>query len=933
MANDGQITLGIDLDTAEFQRELNSLQKVASNSAKVIGLAFAAVSAGMLGAVSVGASFEAQMSKVEAIRGASADTMAVLTDKAKELGIVSAYSAKEAGEAFEYMALAGWNSADMLNGVTGVMNLAAASGESLGVVSDIVTDSMTSFGIAADKSSQFADVLAMTSAKSNTNVSMLGDAFKYVAHLAGALNYSVEDTATALGLMANAGIKGGQAGTSLRSMLSRLVNPTADSAAAMEKLGINVSDSEGKIRPLNDVLEDLREGFSNLGDEEKASTAAALAGQEAMSGLLAIVNAADTDFQNLSDSINNATGKAEEMAEINLNNLTGQVTLLGSSIQGLGIEIYSSLSVPLTESVKLAIQEINNLNNEVSTNLTPSLTQLGESAGSAFASIVKSIATILPPLISGFALLLENIDFVIAGVLALGTAFAVLKIQATLSALVTLYKNMGGAIGFAKDMQIAFNMALASNPIGAILVLVASLAAALVYLYNTNEKTRLYIQLGWEYIKLAISSSIDAIINKINLLIAGYNDALSIFGGSPIELIANLEGTEEAKKNIDNIKQSLDNLKNAAEEATEEVEKLSEATNTQLKSSADSPELKRIKEIKEMTAEEKAALADIQNQLKEYELSAVEYKKYNINKNIEEAIALYPALEAEYRKLQAAQLEEVENEQAKRLAEIREEIELLAMTDREIQELAILKQARKMAEEFPENIELIMEWQQAQLEALEKTESTADKIGTSIGNQVGDSLKKAIDGDFQNTADFFADIGKNLLQSLADSMADNAADILSSAVSTASSFLITAFKASMGIASPSKVFKEFGYWIDMGLANGMTENLNYIDGAISAVSDTVTGGMSSALDFGQYESNLQAQVQSGLNVSVPASFSNNAPIINITNINNSDSSQIETTQTTDANGEIQIVSIVANNILQGGDIDTAINSRQQTYKR
>ena len=232
----------------------------------------------------------------------------------------------------------------MLGGIEGIMNLASASGEDLASVSDIVTDALTAFGLSAKDSGHFADVLAKTSSSANTNVSMLGESFKYVAPVAGALGYSAEDTAIALGLMANAGIKGSQAGTSLRSSISRLVKPTDDAAAMMDKYGISLTNTDGTMKPLGEVMNTLREKLGGLSEAEQAQAAATLFGQEAMSGMLAIINASDSDYQSLTNSIYNADGAAQQMSDTMLNNLSGQLTLLKSALEGLAINtIYQTV--------------------------------------------------------------------------------------------------------------------------------------------------------------------------------------------------------------------------------------------------------------------------------------------------------------------------------------------------------------------------------------------------------------------------------------------------------------------------------------------------------------------------------------------------------------------------------------------------------------
>ena len=300
----------------------------------------------------MGMDFEAAMSEVGAISNASAEDMAKLEEKAKEMGSTTKFSASQSAEALKYMAMAGWDTTKMVDGLSGVMNLAAASGEELGTVADIVTDAMTAFGIEASRSSEFADILAAASSNANTNVGILGESFKYVAPVAGALGYTAEDTAFALGLMANAGIKGSQSGTSLRTMMTRLLNPTDAMSELMHDLGLSMTDAEGKMKPLHVVMEDLREGFKTLDPAQQAVAASTLAGREAMSGLLAIVNAGESDFHSLSDAINNSNGVAENMANQMNDNLGGQLTLLKSQLEGVAIQLFEHLVPALTKVVE-----------------------------------------------------------------------------------------------------------------------------------------------------------------------------------------------------------------------------------------------------------------------------------------------------------------------------------------------------------------------------------------------------------------------------------------------------------------------------------------------------------------------------------------------------------------------------------------------------
>ena len=282
--------------------------------------------------------FEAEMKRVQAISGASQGDFESLTAKAKEMGATTQFSATESAQALEYMAMAGWKTDEMLSGISGIMSLAAASGEDLGSVSDIVTDALTAFGLKASDSAHFADVLAQAASNANTNVGMMGYTFKYVAPIAGALKYSVEDVGVSIGLIANAGIKAEQAGTSLRAIMTRLVAPPKKAAKAMAALGLSVKNADGSMKPWNETMLELRAKFAGLTDAEKTQMAASIAGQEAMSGFLAMVNASDADFEKLTAAIGNADGAADHMAKTVNDNLKGDLKALSSTWEAFQLE-------------------------------------------------------------------------------------------------------------------------------------------------------------------------------------------------------------------------------------------------------------------------------------------------------------------------------------------------------------------------------------------------------------------------------------------------------------------------------------------------------------------------------------------------------------------------------------------------------------------
>lgn len=370
---DGYLNFDTKINESGFNKGISNLSKIATTGLGVaVGNAITKVvdKVGSIGtaAVKVGMNFEAEMSKVASISGATGDEFQKLIDKAKEMGSKTKFSATESAQAMEYMAMAGWKTQDMVGGLKGIMDLAAASGEDLATTSDIVTDALTAFGLKASDSTHFADVLAKASSNANTNVAMMGETFKYVAPVAGALGYSVEDCSVAIGLMANSGIKASQAGTSLRQMLSRMAKPTDEAQDAMDKLGVSLTDSAGNMKSLDTVMGDLRNGFKGLSKAEQTQLAASLAGQEAMSGLLAIVNASDGDFDKLKNSIYNCKDAAANMAAVAQDNLAGQITSLKSKAEGLGIAFYGSIQEPLKELASVGVKALEDLNNAYTSN-------------------------------------------------------------------------------------------------------------------------------------------------------------------------------------------------------------------------------------------------------------------------------------------------------------------------------------------------------------------------------------------------------------------------------------------------------------------------------------------------------------------------------------------------------------------------------------
>lgn len=503
----------LDLDTTKFkkgiQTALKDLKDFESSSSSV-GTKLTAVGSAMttigstltksvtvpiagigVAATSMAITFESKMSEVKAISGATASEFDALNKKAIEMGAKTKFSASESAEAFKYMAMAGWDATSMLDGISGIMDLAAASGEDLATVSDIVTDSLTAFGLQASDSAHFADVLAQASSKSNTNVALMGETFKYVAPVAGALGYSIEDTAVAIGLMANSGIKASQAGTSLRSIITNLTRPVGQAEEAITELGISITNTDGTMKPLSQTMLELREKFSGMTEAQKAQYAAMLAGQEGMSGFLAIVNASESDFQKLTNEINNANGAAQKMADIMMDNTAGAVEQLKGSLESAGIIIGNKLTPyirGLAEWIGGLVEKFNSLSAETQ---------------DLIVRIGLFVAAIGPSL-----LIIGNL-VKMAG--ALVTAFTTVK-----TAIGLISGSLAeGSIAATALAKVLTTIGKLFNPITAV---VAVLVAAFKTLWSTNEEFRDSMTQIWSSMVLSVQEFIDGVTSRLSSL-------------------------------------------------------------------------------------------------------------------------------------------------------------------------------------------------------------------------------------------------------------------------------------------------------------------------------------------------------------------------------------------------------------------------------
>ena len=442
-------------------------------------------------AVKTAADFDSAMSQVAAVSGATGKDFDALRNKAREMGAKTKFSATEAAEAMNYMAMAGWKTEDMLSGIEGIMNLAAASGEDLATTSDIVTDALTAFGLSAKDSGHFADILAAASSNANTNVSMMGETFKYCAPIAGALGFSAEDTAEAIGLMANAGIKSSQAGTALRTIMNNLAGDVKISGKAIGDVTIATTNADGSMRDLSDILADCRSAFGSLTESEKAHAAESLVGKNAMSGFLALMNAGEGDIEKLSSAIENCDGSAEKMAMTMQDNLTGQITILKSQLQELAIS-FGDILMPAIRSIVSKLQ-----------GFVDKLNGMDEGTKRTVVTIALLVASIGPLLII-IGTAISKIGVAMQGFVKLANGISKLKVAVQGGA--GVLGKLGAALGGI------------SAPVLAVVAVIAVLVAAFVHLWKTNEGFRDAIIGTWTRIKDTISGFCQGIVDRLNAL-------------------------------------------------------------------------------------------------------------------------------------------------------------------------------------------------------------------------------------------------------------------------------------------------------------------------------------------------------------------------------------------------------------------------------
>lgn len=810
-------------------------EKVEQAGEKMMGISGAIAGLGAA-AVKTASDFDTGMSQVAAISGASVEDMEKLTAKAREMGATTKFSASESAQALTYMAMAGWKTEDMLNGIEGVMHLAAASGEDLASVSDIVTDAMTAFGLEAKDSGHFADILARAASNANTNVGMMGETFKYVAPVAGAMGYSAEDVATAIGIMANSGIKASQAGTALRRIFTQMTGPLELVSDSFGDIFIETTNLDGSMRPLNDVLGDLRVAFSKMTEAERAANAENIAGKNALSGFLALVTASENDVNKLSDAIYNSAGAAEEMADIMLDNLSGQLTILKSGAEELAIS-FGELMMPAIRDIVGGIQ-----------GMVDWLNGLDDSTKATIVTIAEIIAAVGPLLIiigklsQALSLLLAHpVVAIAAGVVAAvaGIAIAVHNLSSETESYLGTVQAETDAVRAQADAIRESSQAYTD-----------SIKAQ----KDKNEAIDTEagrLQVLWDRLRDITTAQGDVMKgheDEATFITTELSDALGI----EMELVGKrIRGYEDAKKAVEDLIQSqrtealLAANKQAYQDALQrETELLHNVVEAQ----------KLVDDEQERTA----ALAAEIERAKTDETWAWEHDiatKKEFDAALAELTAEYDLHNAALGDARAA-LAEAGNAYGEAQAAIEnyENVVIAATRGGEELDMALTAMSNNLRTSANADRSTL-------LRQLQQYKDTYEGMKTAVANgskSISDEQLKQMEGLIQITQIELDKLSDNTTRALSNTYADayysgkQLAKGLAAGVNDWA-YLPTNAAGSMarqaknkvnsvlGVSSPSKEMMDTGKWVDAGLAQGIEKNMRYITDAVETMTAPILG--------------------------------------------------------------------------------------------
>lgn len=782
--------------------------------------------------VQTGMDFEYSMSEVKAISGASASDIELLTEKAKQMGATTKFSASESAEAFKFMAQAGWDTSKMLDGIDGVMALAAAGGADLALSAEIVTDGLTAMGYSAGEAGRLADVMAMAANKSSTDVAQMGYTFKYAAPIAGTLGYSMEDLAIAMGLMANAGIKSETAGTSLRAAMLRLTKPTDAMAVVMDKYGISITNSDGSMKSLMEVMVMYREKLGGLTEAQQAEAAATLFGTEAASGMLAIINASPEAFAEMSEAIYNSEGAAEEMAETMQDNLKSDVEQLGGALETLGIQAYEGFSQPMREAVQSITETMSSY--DVAKLVNGISYEIGE--------LMQKIATKLPSAINGVVgflqTLIDNIDSIIAGIKAFITTWAIIKglsiavsiggviakVGSLISGLITGTITLGGVTAALGGVSAALAAATAgiSLIVGAIVGLVAHLITSASksdefsdsFLRSANSLT----EFQWG-------------LNNLQPSLSGTEDLVSSFGNSMSTLENKIRTAEEGITTIMYDEQGKQKALRDTDiqQIKEYYAEIQRLKLEQLEIQRQQQEIELLQLQRKLEAEgtltQEAAAQAIVDANAAYEQSMQATQEF-YDSEYARIVAHHKqmgtynseAMNAELDALDAKYAEESKKNEAARDETIRiatsEASEWVRVDAQKWDDLANNADVGKR--EFKKTMESI---NIENAKAFMQMVSTAQSEGVELTDETKKIARDML-GAFKNLPDDLEESGKNALLGMISGLEGQIPGLENASEMTAEEIIET-LERELQINSPSKVTKKIGGYVAEGLAVGM----------------------------------------------------------------------------------------------------------------
>lgn len=515
---DGSLLFDTKIDTKDFELGINKIKSTATKGFAAVG---ASAAAGIGTAIKLGSDFEEAMSSVSAISMATADEYEMLSSAARKMGEETKYSATQAANALEYLSLAGYSAEESVEALPKVLNLAAAGGMDLAYASDLLTDSMAVMGLGIKDMDNFSDQLAMAASKSNTSVQQLGEAVLIAGGQAKLAGMDTVQMNTALGILADNGIKGAEGGTALRNALKNLYTPTSSAAKAMNALGVKTSDAQGNLRSAQDVLQDLNKGLSKLSEADKIDVMGQIFDTRTIAAGSALLKNAGERWNELSGYLKDCDGAAAQMAETMNDNLKGKLTLLGSAAEGLAIAFYDGIQEPLKNAVDEGASKISELTRSLSGgDLSGALANIGNLLGNTVSLVINLANVALPPLISTLGFVGEHFEtLAIVG----GTALAVIKgytivtaisktltglstammsytvataasqscsvlLASTMTPLQLAYGLLAGKIELATIKQIALNIAQKASPAGLVVAGLTAVAGAAILAYKAITK-------------------------------------------------------------------------------------------------------------------------------------------------------------------------------------------------------------------------------------------------------------------------------------------------------------------------------------------------------------------------------------------------------------------------------------------------------------